>query len=766
MFRQRRYDAAGLCLALATVLGVSTLGQSAPAIAEPSREELEGGESIAVGLARAAYYIEKAISEVTVDGVLDEPAWESARRFTLDYETWPSENTPALVETEAWVTYGESALYVGFHAYDPDPASIRARIADRDNAFGDDFLGIGIDTFNDERRAFEFFVNPLGVQMDMFLDGVSGDESESWDAIWHSAGKITEDGYVVEMEIPFNQLRFPAGKQEHVWGFDLVRFYPREDRHRLSIHPLDRDNDCYLCQASKMKGFGGISPGRNIEVVPTLTGRQAEERTDFPTGDLEGGDPQNELGLTARWGMTPNLTLSATVNPDFSQVEADAAQLAVNQRFALFFPERRPFFLEGADFFSTPLDAVFTRNVASPDWGLKLTGKQGKSAIGVFVAEDEITNLLLPGAEGSDSTTLDFGSTDAVVRYRRDLGESSTLGVLMTHRGGAGYANSVGGVDGLYRITDSDSLRFQWLRSSTEYPGEVLDEFEQPDGIFEDQAFSMSYRRSTREWNVYSSYEDIGRDFRADLGFVPQVDRKEFEVGGQRIWYGEDDDWYNRIRAGVEWQTQEDQSGQLLERETEINFSITGPYQLFAGIWPAQRTRVFEGRTFEQEVVNTYVEMSPSGNLYFSLFAGGGDAIDFEETRPAEVLFLEPRLRYNFGRRLKATLSHNLQQLDIDEGRLFEANLSQLRLVYQFNPRAFVRSVSQYTVVERNQDLFTEEVEARAETLFSQLLFAYKLNPQTVFFLGYSDSYEGDDTLGLTQRDRAIFTKFGYAWVM
>ena len=122
--------------------------------------------------------------------------------------------------------------------------------------------------------------------------------------------------------------------------------------------------------------------------------------------------------------------------------------------------------------------------------------------------------------------------------------------------------------------------------------------------------------------------------------------------------------------------------------------------------------------------------------------------------------------RDNIGRRLKATLSHNLQQLDIDEGRLFEANLSQLRLVYQFNPRTFVRSVSQYTVVDRNQDLFTEDVEARAETLFSQLLFAYKLNPQTVFFLGYSDSYEGDDTLGLTQRDRAIFTKFGYAWVM
>jgi len=758
MRRRQRLLAISTCMGLLLMIGIG-----APTAADVTPDS---SQSIAASVAQGAHYISQTVSEIKVDGVMDEAAWQDATVFSLDYETWPSDNIPAVVETEARITYDESTLYVGFRAHDPDPSKIRARITDRDSAYQDDFLGIGIDTFNDERRAFEFFVNPLGVQMDMFLDGVTGNESDSWDAIWDSAGQITADGYVVEMAIPFNQLRFPGGGGEQTWGFDLVRFYPRDDRHRLSVHQLDRDNNCYLCQASKMTGFRDISAGRNLEIVPTLTGSQSEERVDFPNGGLEANDPDTDIGLSARWGLTPNLTLNMTVNPDFSQIEADVAQIAVNERFALFFPERRPFFLEGADFFSTPMNAVFTRNVASPDWGLKLTGKQGKNAVGVFVAEDELTNLLFPGSQGSDGTSLDFASTDAVVRYRRDFGESSTIGALVTHRGGDDYANSLGGLDGKYRFSDSDQVRFQWLTSSTEYPSAVAEEFAQPGEAFSDQAFSLDYRHETRNWSAYTSYEDIGKDFRADMGFVPQVDRREFELGGQRVWYGDEDDWHNRIRLGLEWNTEEDQNGQLLERETELNFNVTGPHQLFMGIWPAMRTRVVNGVSFDQEVANAYAQMSPNGSLFFSVFVGGGDGIDFRETRPGKVLFFEPTVRYNLGRRLKASLSHNLQELDIDEGNLFEANLTQLRLVYQFNPRMFVRTTNQFSKVERNQALYSDEVDTLSESLFNQFLFSYKVNPQTVFFLGYSETRSGDGSQGLTQRDRAIFTKFGYAWVL
>src|SRR5215210_3993296 len=335
---------------------------------------------------RPVHRIERAASEIKVDGVLDEAAWQTAAVVALKYETRPGENTPPPVATETLVTYDDGHIYVAFRAHDPDPSAIRAHLSDRDDAFSDDFVGIVLDTFNDERRAFEFFVNPLGVQMDMFIDDVSGNEDASWDTIWSSAGKITADGYAVEIAIPLSSLRFPRTEGEQTWGFDALRFYPRSQTARISSHPLDRNVNCYLCQASKMSGFSGITPGRNVELAPTVTSARTDQRQDLPSGPFDEGKLESDLGLTAKWGITPNLTLNAALNPDFSQVEADAAQLDVNTQFALFFPEKRPFFLEGADFFATPFDVVFPRNVADPSWGLKLTGKEGKNAVGVFAA--------------------------------------------------------------------------------------------------------------------------------------------------------------------------------------------------------------------------------------------------------------------------------------------------------------------------------------------------------------------------------------------
>ncbi|HEX6864765.1 MAG TPA: sugar-binding protein, partial [Thermoanaerobaculia bacterium] len=398
---------------------------------------------------RPPYRVERATSEIRIDGALDEPAWSAAAVVELLYETRPAENQPPPVETRVLLAYDDSNLYVAFDARDPDPSAIRAHLSDRDTAWSDDFVGIVLDPFNDERRAFEFFINPLGVQMDMFNDDVGGNEDESWDAIWSSAGRITETGFIVEVAIPWSSLRFPRTAGEQTWGFDALRFYPRDHRRRIASQPMDRNVTCYLCQISKMTGFAGITPGKNVEVVPTVTSSRTDRREGFQSGQLEDGSVDTDLGITARWGITPNLALNAAINPDFSQVEADAAQLDVNTRFALFFPEKRPFFLEGADFFRTPFDAVFTRNVADPSWGVKLTGKEGRNALGLFVAEDEQTNLILPGSQGSDAVVLPFQTTGAVLRYRRDLGSSSALGVLLTSREGDGYSNRVGGIDGL-----------------------------------------------------------------------------------------------------------------------------------------------------------------------------------------------------------------------------------------------------------------------------------------------------------------------------
>lgn len=717
----------------------------------------------------AHYQVSPTTEDMTIDARLDEHVWRDAMRAELRYEIRPGENITPPANTEMMVTYDQRNLYVAFRAQDPDPTAIRARLADRDTAWNDDIVGITVDTFNDERRAFEFWSNPVGVQIDQFFDDVSGNEDSSWDAIWSSAGRLTEFGFVVEMAIPFSSLRFPKATGPQTWGFEGLRMYPRDKTHSFRTQMRDRNRSCYVCQLSKMTGFEGISPGMNLELNPTVTGNQADTRPDLGESDFESGSVDSDAGLTVRWGFTPSLTLDATLNPDFSQVEADVAQLDVNNQFTLFFPEKRPFFLEGADFFQTSFNAVHTRQIADPDVGVKLTGKQGKNAIGVFYADDTVTNLLIPGSQGSRTARLDGESSQAsVLRYRRDIGGQSALGVLVTDRQGddGTYSNQVTGIDGLFRFTDSDSVTFQYLTSETEYPTALARELDQPEGRFRDDAYRVAYRHNSRGWRSYATLESIGTDFRADLGFIPRGDRQFWVAGLERLWWGDEDDRWSRIWAGVDYDVTEDQSGQELEREAEIWGSISGPMQSFATVRLGRRTRFFNGREFEESFRQTFFELQPSANFFFEMFARTGDTIDFANTQPADQLLLEPGIRLNLGRRVVLRLNHTFNRLKVEGGTLITANLTELRAVYQFNRRTFVRLISQFLDLDRDPTLFQNSVEARSKDLLNELLFSYKLNPRTVLFLGYSDNHQANDRFDLTQTNRAIFMKLGYAWVL
>jgi hypothetical protein len=734
-----------------------------------------GFPAFTLGAEKPHFDIPRASSEVTIDGRIDPAEWKGAVAFDLGVEIDPGKNVPAPVKTTAWLMYDANNLYAAFHAEDPDPKAIRAHLADRDTPFRDDFVGLMLDTFNDERRGVELFVNPLGVQMDLSLDETATDEEEdaAWDAIWSSAGRIDETGYTVEMAIPYTSLRFQRSEGPQTWGILPFRSYPRSLRHQIAAVSVDPDDSCLLCQVPKMTGFDGATPGRNLELDPTVTSSRTDARQGFPAGELEEGGVDTNLGLTARWGITPNLVLSGTVNPDFSQVEADVAQLDVTSQFALFFPEKRPFFLEGGDFFSTPLNVVHTRTVADPSWGLKLTGKEGKNGLGVFVAQDEVTSLLIPGDQFSQTTILDQRSTDAALRYRRDLGTSSTLGALVTQRQGEdGYENSVFGVDGRFRPTGSDTISVQALSSQSEYPGAVAAEFEQRAGSFDGSALRLGYNHGERNWNWYARYEDISPDFRADLGFLPRVGTTVYLGGLERnFWTEEKKAWYTRISVGGDWDRTDGADGTTLEEELEAWVSLSGPYQSYSMIDVGRRERFWNGVTFDQDFVNVFFEMRPTGALYLSLGGTVADTIDFDHTRAAKLLRLDPSIAWNVGKRLRLTLDHHLQQVDIDEGELLEANLSQVGAVYQINIRTFVRALFQYSDIGRDTVLYTaREVEPEDEELFTQLLFSYKLNPQTVLFLGYSDNQLGGtiegDTIRLTRTDRTLFFKVGYALVM
>ncbi len=420
---------------------------------------------------RFLYDIPRTSQTPAIDGEVDEREWADATRIDVATEFQPGDSIPAAVGAQALLMENGEILYVAFIADDPNPEAIRAFYRDRDTAWDDDWVGVVLDTFNDERRAYQFMVNPLGVQTDAIQDDINGNEDDSWNAIWESAGQITAAGYSVEMAIPLKQLRFTPTDSEQTWGLDLVRHYPRDRRSRISMKPRDRDIACYLCQIGKVQGFADLESSRNLEVIPFVTAtsvhtRDPEAGTGWQTGEV---DPNT--GLDVRWGITQDLYLNATINPDFSQVEADSAQLDINNTFSLFFPERRTFFLDGADYFDTAQNLVHTRNIADPSYGTKLTGKTGPHSFGLLNARDETTSFLLPDNLSSRLVALQGLETDVnIARYRYDVFSTSSVGALVTDRRGDGYSNTVMALDAVLRPSDADVITMQTVRSESSNP--------------------------------------------------------------------------------------------------------------------------------------------------------------------------------------------------------------------------------------------------------------------------------------------------------
>jgi hypothetical protein len=558
---------------------------------------------------------------IAVDGVLDDPGWRDALVLELGYEVTPGENIPPLVRTEVLLCFDEDRLYVAFRAHDPEPGAIRARYSDRDRIFDDDWVAVVLDTFDDARRSFDFFVNPLGIQGDS-IETTGGSSVTEWDAIWDSAGRIGDDGYVVEMAIPFSSLRFQPTTSDQTWRFDAVRSYPRGVDHRLAVFPRDRSDNCYLCQADRIRGFAGASPGHAVELDPTLTALRSEVREPFPDGGFVERDSSVDLGLTARWGVTPNLNLSAVVNPDFSQVEADAAQLDINTQFSLFYPEKRPFFLEGVDYFTT------------------------------------------------------------------------------------------------------------------------------------------------RSFEYYAHYIGVSPGFRADLGFIPRAGYHFYDSGVLFTWQHDDSHhWYNLLKVWFGYEYEDDWDGRMLRTAPGTFVEYHGPLQssAFAILYGGRRT--YRGVEYDNRSIDSRFEIQPVGDLRLSLRVQAGDAIDFEFARPGDRIRLTPSLQLYAGRHLSLELDHIYERFDLEEGRLYTADLSELRTIYQFNRRAFMRLILQYADNAFEEERYPRSVEPESRELLSQLLFTYKVNPWTAVYLGYSDTSIGDNGTSLTQLDRTAFLKIGYAWV-
>jgi len=731
---------------------------------------------------RLEYQIGLASSAVAVDGRLDDGAWLDAVRIPLLYEVSPAENMSAPVMTECMLTHDAEHLYLGCTATDPDPSAIRAYVVDRDGIDGHDRVVLTLDPFNDQRRAFQFGISALGVQSDAVLaqQGAGNPDQgpdappidPSWDAIWASAGALTADGYVVEAAIPFRSLRFPSNSDGASWGVYLTRWWPRSSNVEMRSATRDRGNSCLLCQANLISGIRGGTSGANVQFTPTLTSSRTDLRADFPSGPITAGRANGEAGLDAQWGITSDMTLNLTANPDFSQVEADVAQLDVNSRFALFFPEKRPFFLEGADFFGTPINAVFTRSISDPVAGAKLSGKLGDNALGALMAKDRRNNLLIPGSQFSSSTALDGEVTTAIGRFRRDIGASGTVGALYTGREAAGYHNRVGGFDAFYRPVSSLTLQGQVLHSNTLYPAAVAQDFSQHDGGFNGTAARTVANWATRDWTFNADYRRIDEDFRADAGFLTQAGVQGGSANLARRWSGAAGQWFTQIRLNAGTWRNDDFSRNTIDSGMWFGLQYEGPGQSRAGVWPNLfKKEHYAGVTYEGMWEMFFdVSAAPSGTFSAGLNGNIGDAIDYANERLGSQVRFTPRASVRIGRNVEATLQHTYQRLSTGQGDpVFTANLSQLRAVYNFSPRSFVRTIVQYTQTDRAPDQYVNEVDRSTRAIFAQVLYAYKLSPQTVLFLGYSQNGDGEIDpdrvrIPLTTRGRTLFFKLGYAW--
>ncbi|MBN2413279.1 carbohydrate binding family 9 domain-containing protein [candidate division KSB1 bacterium] len=724
----------------------------------PCKAEFNSGDS----LQKIPHRVPKVNANAKIDAVLDEPFWNEALVVHANIEVRPGENIPAPVKTEALIVYNDNHIYAGFRCYDPEPEKIRAHFTDRDDIWSDDWILILFDTFNDSRRTYDFCCNPFGIQADM-IESTSGGGG-SWDAIWESHGRITEEGYVVEMAIPFSSLGFQRSAADQIWGFDVVRSYPRNVRHHIGAFPRDRNNNCYMCQAEKFIGFAGAKPGKDIEFDPTLSALSSSEREDDIHTPMVRKEQNLDPGITARWGFTPNLTLGTTINPDFSQVEADVQQLDINRQFAIYYPEKRPFFLEGADYFQTRITAVYTRTLADPRMGIKISGKEGPHTIGFFSVQDEITNLLFPGSEGYDNESLAKRNTGTVLRYKRDIGKSSNLGLLITDREGNQYYNRLGGVDGILKFTQKDQISFQALKSSTKYPEITSKDFEQPVNEFKSSAMDIFYVHDTRNFNVYSIYRQINPGFRADMGFLSQAGYRYNETGGTLKWQRDPGSWFTWIEWYVSYDLRRDFYYRPLHKAYTSRVNYEGPFQSNIGLYGEYGRDCYEGREYRANFLIFWSSFVPAGFLEFYIQGRAGDQIDYSNNRPGKVLQFIPEIEFKYGLHLNILLAQTYEHLNVAPGRLYTANISRLRLVYQFNKRTFLRTILQYCVYDRNVNLYYDEESPKEKNLFTQILFSYKINPQTVLFLGYSDNHYGDHIDPLTQTNRTFFAKIGYAW--
>jgi hypothetical protein len=680
---------------------------------------------------------------------------------------------PASQETRVLVLVSDDAVLFGIQAFDDRPDLIRATLSERDAFTGsDDYVRVVLDTYNDRREAFVFTVNPYGVQHDgLWAEGGQSrwgpPIDSSPDYIWDSAARRTDEGWFAEIRIPLKSLRFPEAAIQD-WGIQVYRRIQRNDFNE-SWAPIDNNVANQLTQAGTLSGLRDLDPGMFLQFQPVVTGKSVGE-IDDATGQFSRSDPAADFGMNVTYGVTSNLILDGTYNPDFSQVEADAGQIVVNERFARFLSEKRPFFLEGTEIFSSPRQVVYTRSIVDPIAGAKLTGKLGGFKLGYLGAIDEVT------------TSPDNPSAYVnLVRARKDLFGTSTLGLTYTDRS---ESSSV------YNRMFSTDTRLVFLRRYT-LSAQVAGSADGRTGLDPRYGglFVAELNRSGRNLSWSAEFEDITPDFRARSGFIRRTGIAQAEVRGSYDWYPEAGSviqrWGPRAEFSGLWDHDDLWGGRGMKEyrasatlstafRGNINLRASGSWRNYAydameydglvsgGIDGVGGAPYRPDQSNFQNLFSTSLVLSVSRweRVRGNVRAGWGQDVIFDRATgtPVETanqysasaglnLFVTTGLRGEVGVRHESLFRTS------DGSRYSSATIPRVEAQYQFNKALFIRSIVEYGAQEsrglRNpetgEDLFycsDDSCSLRGGRVSNdvnlQLLGAYEPSPGTVVYLGYS----------------------------
>ncbi len=745
----------------------------------------------------------KLAGSITVDGTLDEPVWQDAALLTGFSQFTPVDGVAAADSTEVYIWYSTTAIHIGVRAFD-NPGTVRATLSQRDRIFSDDNIQFFLSTFNDGRRATFLAVNPLGVQADGAVNesgrgsGCNGFNCAtatregpdlSQDFVWESAGRLTETGYELEIRVPLKSIRFQSAATQS-WGINILRVVQRSGQEQTWT-PARVGQSSFLGQSGTLSGLEGLRTGRALDVIPTLTSRVDGSPTAGDRWNYDGGSP--EFGASLRWGVTPNLTLNATANPDFSQVESDAGQFSFDPRQALFFPERRPFFLDGIEQFQVPGNLIYTRRIVQPVLATKLTGKVSGTQIGALVAVDD------RGASRTGESNPFFG----ILRMTRDLGSGSQIGGVVTQQVDDGNSNTVMGVDGRVVLGGIHSITFNGALAS-----DRLNEVTTTAPLW-----GLGYRLNGRNFRARYTINGVHGDFRTRAGFVSRTNFATATAAHSYTWI--------RPERTIQSITAEAQvngvwtydslvsGGGIQDRKFALNLNAT-----LAGGWSVGGSWLEEFFGYDPSLYTNYGILQPDGAVKpfvgtpripnrdavisigspqfswgsFNGFTLFGHDENFPEWASGNLYVVNGgvTLRPSDQLRFNVSVNHTEVHRRSDGSRVSLQTVPRARLEYQLSRALQVRVVSQYAitsqdslrdesrtglpiVLRRSDGTYDRATAFRQGRVQTDFLLTYLPTPGTVAYIGYGTSHQEFDPLGRRTLDRVgdgFFMKLSYLFRM